>query len=157
MEECLIRALHERWIASPEVVVTDPAHGVIDLVLGERERSLLVATELNSQLRRLQAQIRWHREKEASLRSSELWRFAAAWGRPTTSRLLVLLNTATMRELAVAFSATLHAAYPARTKDVVDALVGTKPWPGAEIAWIRVDGKDVQLLDDPPRGVRLGR
>ena len=157
MEECLIRALHSRWIPSPEVVVTEPAHGVIDLVLGERDRSLLVATEINSQLRRLEEQIRWHREKERSLPSSELWRFAAAWGMPTTSRLLVLLNTSTLRNLANAFEATLGAAYPARTKDVVDALVGTSPWPGAGIAWIRVDGRDVRLLDTPPRGVRLGR
>ncbi len=157
MEECLIRALHARWIPSPEVVVTEPAHGVIDLVLGERQRSLLIAAELNSQLRRLEQQIRWHREKEQSLPSSELWPFARALDEPTTSRLLVLRSTATMRALANDFEATLRAAYPARTRDVVEALVRNSPWPGAGIAWIRVDGADVRLLDGPPRGVRLGR
>jgi hypothetical protein len=130
---------------------------VIDLVLGERHRSLLVATELNSQLRRLEQQIRWHREKERSLPSCELWPFARTLGEPTTSRLLVLRSTTTMRSSANAFESTLRAAYPARTSDVVEALVGTSPWPGAGIAWIRVDGADVRLLDGPPRGVRLGR
>jgi hypothetical protein len=62
-----------------------------------------------------------------------------------------------MRSSANAFESTLRAAYPARTSDVVEALVGTSPWPGAGIAWIRVDGADVRLLDGPPRGVRLGR
>jgi len=157
MVECLIRALHERWIPSPEVVVTEPARGVIDVVLGERQSSTLIATELNSELRRLEQQIRWHREKEQSLPSSDLWRFARAWGPPETSRLLVLRNTAALRDLANAFESTLHASYPARTRAVVDALRGTTPWPGAGIAWIRVNGSDVRLLDSPPRGVRLGR
>jgi transcriptional regulator with XRE-family HTH domain len=64
MEECLLRELHPRWIRSPEVVVTRPARGVIDLVLGDRHERLLVAGELNSQMRRLEQQVRWHREKE---------------------------------------------------------------------------------------------
>jgi transcriptional regulator with XRE-family HTH domain len=157
MEEGLLLDLHARWVPSPEVVVTRPARGVIDVVLGEPEVPLLVASELNSQLRRLEQQVRWHREKELSLPSSELWRFGGVDGQPTTSRLLVLRSTTAMRELASAFEATLHAAYPARTADVVASLTGSSPWPGAGIAWMWVEGRKATLMDGPPRGVRLGR
>jgi transcriptional regulator with XRE-family HTH domain len=157
MEECLIRDLHPRWIPSPEVVVTRPARGVIDLVLGERGERLLVASELNSQLRRLEQQIRWHREKEQSLPSSELWPFAAADAAPRTSRLLVLRSTVELRELDVSYQETLRSAYGARTSDAVAALTGTERWPGAAIAWIYVHGHHASLMDGPPRGVQLGR
>jgi transcriptional regulator with XRE-family HTH domain len=157
MEECLLRALHRRWIPSPEVVVTRPARGVIDLVLGERAERLLVASEIHSQVRRLEQQVRWHREKEQSLESSQLWPFAAAEGRVATSRLLVLRSTADLRALASSFEATLRAADPSRTSDVVDALTGEASWPGAGIVWIRLDGATARLPDGPPRGVRLGR
>ena len=157
MEECVVRGLHPRWIPSPEVVVIKPARGVIDLVLGERVERLLVASEFHSQVRRLEQQVRWHREKELSLASSDVWRFAAADGPPATSRLLVLRSTTELRELASSFEATLRATYPARASDVVDALTGTAPWPGAGIAWVRLSGSTAELLPGPPRGVRLGR
>ena len=157
MEEALLRVLHARWIASPEVPVVRPARGVIDVVLDDRTRPLLVAGELNSQLRRLEQQVRWHREKELSLPSADLWRFAAADGAPATSRLLVLRSTRDLRELASTFRATLAAAYPARAADVAAALTSDAPWPGPGIAWMRVDGAEVRLLDGPPRGVALGR
>jgi hypothetical protein len=157
MEECVVRSLHRRWIPSPEVVVTKPARGVIDLVLGERSERLLVASEFHSQVRRLEQQVRWHREKEESLPSSQLWPFAAADGPATTSRLLVLRSTAELRDLASTFEATLRAAYPARTRDVVASLTGVAPWPGPGIAWVRLDGGTGILLPDPPRGIRLGR
>ncbi len=157
MEEALLRVLHARWIASPEVPVVRPARGVIDVVLDDRTRPLLVAGELSSQLRRLEQQVRWHREKELSLPSADLWRFAAADGAPATSRLLVLRSTRDLRELASTFRATLAAAYPARAADVAAALTSDAPWPGPGIAWMRVDGAEVRLLDGPPRGVALGR
>jgi hypothetical protein len=71
--------------------------------------------------------------------------------------LLVLRSTSELRALASTFEATLHAAYPSRTGDVVDALTGTSPWPGPGIVWIRLDGSKAELLPGPPRGVRLGR
>ena len=157
MEECFLRELHRRWITSPEVVVTKPSRGVIDLVLGELAERLLVASELNSQLRRLEQQIRWHREKEASLPSSELWSFAAADGVPHTSRLLVLRSTAELRDLAATYTETLRAAYPARTADALASLTGTAPWPGAAIVWVHLHGREARLMDGPPRGVTLGR
>lgn len=157
MEECVMRDLHPRWIPSPEVVVIRPARGVIDLVLGERMERLLVASEFHSQVRRLEQQVRWHREKELSLASSDVWPFAAADGPPTTSRLLVLRSTTELRALASTFEATLNAAYPARASAVIDALIGTAPWPGPGIAWVRLEGSKAELLPGPPRGVRLGR
>lgn len=157
MEECLVRSLGRRWIPSPEVVVTSPARGVIDLVLDPTVERLLVATEINGQIRRLEQQVRWHREKELSLPSSQVWRFASADGPPATSRLLVLRSTAALRELALTYEATLRAAYPARTLDVVRSLTGLDPWPGPGIVWITLDGRDARLMERPPRGVRLGR
>lgn len=157
MEEAILRALSPRWDPSPEVHVLRPARGVIDVVLDDRTRPLLVAGELQSQLRRLEQQIRWHREKELSLPSADLWRFAAVDGAPATSRLLVLRSTRDLRELAQTYEATLAAAYPARAADAVAALTSNAPWPGPAIVWMHVDGSDVRLLDGPPRGVRLGR
>jgi transcriptional regulator with XRE-family HTH domain len=158
MEETLIRALDGRWIPDPEVVVVHPARGVIDLVLTDRVDPLLVASELQSEVRRLEQQIRWHREKELSLPSADLWRFATAGGPAATSRLLVLRSTRATRELANRYASTLRAAYPARTRDVIAALrTPDAPWPGAGVAWMRVEGGVANLLDGPPRGVILGR
>jgi hypothetical protein len=130
---------------------------VIDLVLDDRTSPLLVAGEINSELRRLEQQVRWHREKELSLPSSEIWGMSAAGHEPATSRLLLLRSARDLRELARTFESTLAAAYPACAADVVAALVSEAPWPGPGIAWVRVDRADVRLLDGPPRGVRLGR
>jgi transcriptional regulator with XRE-family HTH domain len=158
MSEALLHALHARWTADPEVAVHRPARGVIDLVLSDVHQPTLVATELQSEMRRLEQQVRWHRLKEESLRSADLWRFVAADETPPTSRLLVLRSTRTTRELANTFEKTLRAAYPARTVDVVRALTtADAPWPGAGIVWMRVPGGRAELLAGPPRGVRLGR
>lgn len=157
MVESLVRVIHGHWRPMPEVPVTRPARGVIDLVLADRRTPLLVAAEVNSELRRLEQQVRWHREKELSLPSSAAWRAATGDDEPTTSRLLVLRSTRELRELAVSFEATLRAAYPARTRDVLDALTGPTAWPGAGIVWMRIEAGRAELLDGPPRRVRLGR
>lgn len=159
MVEAFLRVLHPRWPAAPEVPVGRPARGVIDLVLSNTGGSIVIASEFQSELRRLEQQVRWHREKELSLPSAEMWRFVAAQDEaPVTSRLLVLRSTRAMRELAATYEATLRAAYPARAADVVAALTTRDvPWPGAGIVWMRVDGPRAELLDGPPRGVVLGR
>jgi hypothetical protein len=158
MGEALLRVLDPRWTPSPEVPVVRPARGVIDLVLHDQDARLLVATELQSALRRLEQQIRWHREKELSLPSSDLWRWVARDGDPATSRLLVVRSTTETRRLARELEQTLRAAYPARAADIVDVLTSaTAPWPGPGIAWMRVDGGRAELLDGVPRGVPLGR
>ena len=153
-----MRALHRRWTAAPEIPVHRPARGVIDVVLVDNARVTVVATEMQSEVRRLEQQVRWHRQKEESLPSADLWRFVGADAPPVTSRLLVLRSTRDLRELANTFESTLRAAYPARSADVVSALTSqAESWPGPGIVWVRVAGADVRLLDGPPRGVRLGR
>lgn len=159
MGEALLQALDPRWAATPEVPVYRPARGVIDFVVADRLAPLLLAAELHSELHRLEQQVRWHREKEASLPSSAAW-WPPAPDRPepATSRLLLLRSSAALIDLARTFEGTLRAAYPARTADVVEALTSSSAaWPGAGIAWVRVAGSDVRLLDGPPRTVRLGR
>jgi XRE family transcriptional regulator, regulator of sulfur utilization len=158
MVETFLAALHRRWVAAPEVPVYRPARGVIDVVLSNARGPVVVASEFHSELRRLEQQIRWHREKEASLPSADIWPFISPDEPPATSRLLVLRSTRPMRELALTFEATLRAAYPARAGDALEALTtGSGAWPGAAILWVSVDGGTGRLLDGPPRGVRLGR
>ncbi len=159
MGEAMLRVLHARWSSAPEVPVLRPARGVIDFVLAEQRPPRLVATEIHSEIRRLEQQVRWHREKELSLPSSTLWQAPGpARPEPGTSRLLVLRSSASLIELARTFEATLRAAYPARTADVVAALTtADASWPGPGIVWVRVAGSDVRLLDAPPRTVLVGR
>jgi hypothetical protein len=131
---------------------------VIDVALAERRSPLVVAAEVQSEVRRLEQQIRWHREKEESLPSSIAWPAAARNGTPGTSRLLVLRVTHPLLELARTYEATLRAAYPAGAREVIAALTGPgEPWPGAGIIWARIERGRAEILDGAPRGVRLGR
>lgn len=154
MVEALLRSLGSDWRPHVEVPVSRPARGVIDVVLERPAMRLLVATEAYSELRRLEQQIRWSADKAASLVSSQLVhnRFE-----PAVSTLLVLRSTATTRQLARQFEATLHAAYPASTSNVLAALRDGAEWPGPGIIWIRIEGERVDILDGPPRGVPVGR
>jgi transcriptional regulator with XRE-family HTH domain len=151
MSEALLRELHARWRATPEVPVYRPIHGVIDLVLEERGGSTTVATELHSQVRRVEQQLRWQMQKADALALQP-----DQQGR-SISRLLVLRNTQAMRDVARAAAATFAAAYPARTADAVASVRDGTPWPGAAIAWMRLDRGGASLLDGPPRGIGVGR
>jgi transcriptional regulator with XRE-family HTH domain len=157
MIETLLRAVHPRWSAQLEVPVRHPSRGVIDLVLTDREDQVVVAAEVQSELRRLEQQIRWSAEKADGLST----RIADAdpGGRPTeVSRLLVLRSTVATREIARRFRETLASAYPARTKDVLLALTdGTASWPGPGIVWIHLHGGLATLMLHPPPHVELGR
>lgn len=154
--EELVRLAASVWRHSVEVPVSRPARGYIDVVFDDPVQSVIVATEVQSRMERLEQQVRWAQDKASSLPSAELWRFLPA--APAISRLLVLRSTVATRELARRFQATLATAYPARTTDVHRALIaGVVPWPGAGILWADVDRDAVRLLDRPPRGVDLGR
>lgn len=156
--EELLRTLHPRWIALPEVPVWKPVRGVIDLVLHDRDAGVVVASEIHSELRRLEQQIRWAGEKSESLPSADFWRFAVAEAPPKISRLLALRSTRATRALAERYRHVLAAAYPARTADVIDALIAeSQPWPGAGIVWATVERGRARIMDRPPRGVELGR
>jgi transcriptional regulator with XRE-family HTH domain len=152
MVEVLLKGLSPDWRPHVEVPVVRPVRGSIDVVL-ERD-GLLVAAEAHSELRRLEQQIRWASEKAASLGSSELVRPGAE---PIVSRLLVLRSTASTRQLARQFEATLRSAYPASSLRVVESLRDGADWPGPGIVWIRIERERVELLDGPPRGVTVGR
>ena len=154
MAEALIRSLNPVWRPHLEVPVWRPARGVIDIVLERSEPHLLVATKVHSELRRLEQQLRWSSEKAGSLTSSNL---VGNGIEPSVSTLLVLRSTSSTRDVARRFEATLRTAYPAATSRVLGALRDGEPWPGPGIAWIRIEGERVELLDAPPRGVSLGR
>ena len=151
MGEALLALLHGRWQRRPEVPVYRPVRGVIDLVLSDPVTHDAVATEVQSQLRRVEQQIRWSVQKADAL--AGLPEFDGA----TISRLLVVRNTAGMREVVRAASQTLSAAYPARAVDVLASLTGDTPWPGAAMIWANVDRGRARILDGPPRGITVGR
>ncbi len=67
MSEALLASLHPRWRAQPEVPVYRPVRGVIDLVLTDATAHLVVPTELQSELRRVEQQIRWSVQKADAL------------------------------------------------------------------------------------------
>jgi transcriptional regulator with XRE-family HTH domain len=153
--EELLRIASTSWDASVEVAVHRPARGYIDIVFDSQTLATIVATEIESRIDRLEQQLRWAQEKASSLPSAQLWPYLE--GDRTTSRLLVLRSTATTRELARRFEATLRAAYPAISADVYASLTTGQPWPGAGILWADLRGDTVRILDRPPRGVTLGR
>lgn len=154
--EELLRIAAPTWRGSAEVPVYRPARGFIDLVFDESSQSVIVATEIQSRIDRLEQQIRWAQDKALSLPSADMWRFIDR--ERSISRLLVLRSTQATRELARRFNATLAAAYPAAARDVFLALtVPGTAWPGAGILWAHVQGDDVRVLERPPRGVALGR
>lgn len=155
MTEGFLRRLDDRrWAPEVEVPITEPGRGVIDLVLSERRAPMVVATEMQSRIDRLEQQIRWMAEKADGLGA----RRRAIGQQQIVSRLLVLRSTLETRELARQFERTLATAYPARATDVVKALTTPDaPWPGAGLVWMRVEKGVAHLLDGPPRGVPLGR
>lgn len=149
MIEALLRALDPRWRVQLEVPVGRPARGVIDTVLRDSVVRLAIATEVQSDLRRLEQQIRWGREKADALATTD--------AETHVSQLLVLRSTVRMRQLARQYEATLRAAFPARTSDAVAALTTTATWPGSAIVWIHLHGTTATLMRHPPPGVPIGR
>ena len=158
MAEALLEMVHSSWHKLVEVAVRRPARGFIDVVLG-RADGPVIATELHSELRRLEQQIRWSQDKATSLPSADDWTFLThGSGNAEVSRLLVLRSTRTTRELARDYALTLAAAYPARTEDAVEALAQPdRAWPGAALIWAEVINGRARILPTPPRSVAFGR
>ena len=153
--EELLRIAHPRWKRFTEVPVYRPARGRVDVVIHDPAAAVVVATEVHSQVRRLEQQIGWARLKTESLPSADLW------GRlerlPAIGQLLVIRSTRTTRELARSFESTLRTTYPARAADVYAAIASDGEWPGNGLLWADVTHDAVRILDRPPRGVMLGR
>jgi transcriptional regulator with XRE-family HTH domain len=156
MLKALLPGLHPRWHRRLEVPLRHPARGVIDLVLEDASEPVIVACEAQSQLRRLEQQVRWANMKADAL---SLARAAAGGSRPgpEVSRLLLLRSTSANRHVVMEHGDLLAVAYPADYAGLLAALRGTKRWPGAGLVWCTVDAAGARLLDRPPRGVRLGR
>ena len=114
MIEALIRSLDRSWMPRLEVVVPGNARGVADIVLRHRRRPLLVIGEAQSQIRRLEQQLRWISEKAEA--------FRAADPRQEVVKLLLLRSTAATRGIVNQFGGTLSTAYPARAIELFDAL-----------------------------------
>lgn len=154
MLETILRRLAPVWTPHLEVPVTRPARGVIDAVFERPAQRLLIVSEAQSMLVRLEQQIRWAADKAASIGSSSLFGGGPEW---KVWRLLILRSTAANRDLARTFEASLRAAYPASSRRAVASLVDGASWPGHSIVWVRIEGEVVELMDGPPRGVQVGR
>jgi hypothetical protein len=148
MAELVLASLHARWDSTPEVAVRRPARGWIDLVLHEPVARVLVATELESGVRRIEQLLRWSAEKAQALPSAVGWLDWLDGSRePEVSRLLVVRWTRANREAAAAARRVLREAYPADPRDALEALTGTAAWPGSAMIWARL-GKGGARLDD---------
>lgn len=151
MVEELLRILHERWRPAPEVWVTRPVRGVIDLVLESADSGEpLVTMEAQSELRRLEQQIRWAHAKSEALAEAR---------QRTVTPLLLLRNTRHTRAVVAEHAATLRAAYPAHAAAAYSALTAATPWPGAAILWADVTSArgGTRIRSSPPRGITVGR
>lgn len=135
--EVLLREAHRRWQAFAEIAVQRPSRGWIDLGLHDARAGVFVATEIQSELRRLEQLIRWAEAKAAALPSWEGWVHLGP--EPAISRLLIVRETRANRATAAEFRHLLRTAYPANGRDAIDALRETDAWPGSAIIWAARD------------------
>ncbi|HEX5829164.1 MAG TPA: helix-turn-helix transcriptional regulator [Candidatus Limnocylindrales bacterium] len=117
MLELLLRERHPRWDAYPEMLVHRPSRGAIDLGLHDPRQRVFVASELQSELRRLEQLVRWHTAKVESLVSWEGWDRLGE--EPRVGRLLVVRRTRANRAIAAQFAAQLHQVFPAHPDDLL--------------------------------------
>ena len=149
MIDGFLALLASPWKPVLEVTVYRPVRGVIDLVLNHRVRSLALAAEAHSELRRVEQQLRWATAKADALAAIDPTR--------SVSRLLLLRATQRNRETVAAFPELFAAAYPANYREAVAALTGSDAWPGAALLWMDVLDGRATLRQSVPRGITLGR
>jgi hypothetical protein len=152
MIETLIREAHASWSSEPEVLVWTPIRGSIDVVL-RRATGPAVACEAQSELRRLEQQVRWARMKADALAARSSLNGIGPDAGAAVSTLLLLRATAVNVAVIVRYAETLRAAYPGGHAAAVASLRGTAPWPGSAIAWMDVSGGRAAFRASPPRGV----
>jgi transcriptional regulator with XRE-family HTH domain len=141
--EALLAGLGPNWQAHTEVAVRRPDRGWIDAVLHERTQSVAVATEIESELRRLEQQVRWASAKAEALPSWPGWPSLAA---PAISRLLIVRWTRSTRQIVRSFPRQLAIAYPASPEAALAALQGGAPWPGPALLWARIEPAGIRLV-----------
>lgn len=161
MLEALQALMHRDWARSIEVPVVGSVRGVVDCVLGHPVEPLVLAIEVQSELRRPEATLRRSADKAAALPRSEAGHaLAAARDVPQVdvSRLLILRSTVANRAVVRDLARTFAAAYPARAGDAVAALRDPRVgWPGPAIIWVHLHGRHATVMERPPRGVTVGR
>lgn len=144
--EAVLRDLAPRWHPIPEIGVRSPVRGWIDVGLHDSRAGLIVATEIESEINRLEQQIRWSIAKAEALPSWPGWPGLHA---PEISRLLVVRWTRRTRAIAAEFPRQLAAAFPASPDDALDALKGNAQWPAPALIWARVEPSGVRLVAGP--------
>lgn len=153
--EALLRVAHPRWRRFVEVPVHRPVRGSIDVVFHDPAAGIVIAAEVQSQIRRLEQQLRWSNEKARAILPSGAIPQIGSTTTPDVSQLLVIRSTRANREIASTYGSTLRTAFPAESGLAHRALTtndGT--WPGAALLWATVEGPAVRILDGPPRGLR---
>jgi len=134
--EALLAIAHPRWHRFAEVAVRQPSRGWIDLAFHDPRQRVLVATEIQSDLRRLEQLIRWSTAKAESLPSWEGWTHL---GEVTVSRLLVIRDTRATRQAFDEFRRLLRTAFPGDGREALESLTGVAGWPGAALLWAAPD------------------
>lgn len=152
--EALLRIAHPRWGRLVEVPVHRPVRGSIDVVFYDPAAGIVIATEVQSQIRRLEQQLRWGNEKaRAILPGRALPQIGTAPA--DVSQLLVIRSTRADREIVATYASTIRTAFPVAPGAAYAALTtGAGAWPGAALLWATVEGPTVRILDGSPRGLR---
>jgi hypothetical protein len=106
--ECLLRECHPRRRPFTEIAVRHPSRGWIDAGFHEARERVMVATEIQRALHRLEQLIRWSATKAESLPSWDGWTHLG--DAPGISRLLVVRRTRATRQIAAEFASQLSSA-----------------------------------------------
>jgi hypothetical protein len=141
--EGLLAEAAPRWRPITEVGVRHPVRGWIDVAFHEARERVVVATEIESGINRLEQQVRWSTAKAEALPSWPGWKDLAE---PRVCRLLVVRWTRQTREVAKAFPRQLASAFPAHPADALASLTGDAPWPGPALIWARIEPSSVRLV-----------
>jgi transcriptional regulator with XRE-family HTH domain len=161
MIQATVAELHQRWRRFLEVAVHRPVRGVIDLVLNDPAEGVVIAGEAQSQMHRVEQQLRWSGAKADALLvgGSEVGAVIGQVANDASSqsrgisRLLLLRSTRANREVVATYRDLFAATYPASHADAIAALTGTAAWPGSAIVWLDVTADVGRILTREPRGL----